>query len=202
MIFSKLTIRNQDMDSKISDYELFNHFINGSNDAFKQLYERHWHDLYKIANRILEDQGISQDIVQDVFVSFYQFGRHKSIASVKAYLLQATKYQCFMHLRAGKIAERHLQRLDTISSSNEVEERLAVAELQRIIDEEVAALPDKCREVFHLSRSEHLSNKKIAEQLHISPKTVEHQISKALKNIRLSLEKLSVFMLFSAFSLF
>jgi RNA polymerase sigma-70 factor (family 1) len=187
------------MDSKISDLELFNYFINGSHDAFNELYERYWHVLYKIAYRILSDHEISRDIVQDVFVSFYQLAPHKNISNLRAYLLQATKYQCFMQLRAGKIAERHLQRLHSISDSNDAEERLAVAELQKIIDDEIAALPDRCREVFHLSRIEYLSNKKIAEQLHISPKTVEHQISKALKNIRLSIDKLSVLIIFLGF---
>jgi RNA polymerase sigma-70 factor (ECF subfamily) len=53
------------------------------------------------------------------------------------------------------------------------------------------SLPEKCREVFYLSRYELLSNKKIAEQLNISQKTVEHQITKALKTIRLSIDKLA-----------
>jgi RNA polymerase sigma factor (sigma-70 family) len=63
--------------------------------------------------------------------------------------------------------------------------------LQHVLDESIAALPEKCREVFYLSRFESLSNKKIAERLNISHKTVESQITKALKILHVSLDKLA-----------
>ena len=107
-----------------------------------------------------------------------------------------------MRLRAGRISVKHLQRMELIITSNEVEEGIDAADLQKILDEGIAALPEKCREVFYLSRMESLSNKKIAEQLHISPKTVEHQISKALKTLRTSVDKLAAFVLFFNSDLF
>jgi RNA polymerase sigma-70 factor (ECF subfamily) len=60
-------------------------------------------------------------------------------------------------------------------------------------------LPEKCREVFYLSRVEALSNKKIAERLKISHKTVENQITKALKILHTSVNKLAVLFAFLGF---
>lgn len=175
-----------------SDDQLLDLFKDGEHDAFNSIYERYWISLYKISRSILEDEEKAKDVVQEVFVSFYEHAAQKEINNLKAYLLQAVKYQCFMQLRSGKISRRHLQRMQTIIAANVVEEEVEASELQKFIDEEIALLPEKCREVFYLSRVELLPNKKIAEQLNISPKTVENQITKALKSLRMSVDKLTV----------
>jgi RNA polymerase sigma-70 factor (family 1) len=188
------------MRSNLTDLELFDSFAHeGNREAFDELYQRYWGLLYKIAKTILDDSEAARDVVQDVFVSFLQFAPHKAILNVKAYLLQSAKYQCFMRLRAGKIAQKHLQRLDAVSVSNDVEETLDAHELEILINSEIAALPEKCREVFYLSRMELLSNQKIAQQLQISPKTVEKQITKALKSIRVSVDKLAILAVLTIF---
>ena len=64
------------------------------------------------------------------------------------------------------------------------DEKLEAAELQSVIDQAVDQLPERCRLVFVLSRFEQMSHKEIANQLDISPKTVENQITKALKILR------------------
>jgi RNA polymerase sigma-70 factor (family 1) len=176
--------------SKHQDEELLLIFKSGDIQGFNTLFDRHWAALYRLARKILEDDDIAKDTIQETFVSFYQKSRGKEILHVKSYLLQSVKYQCFMHLRSGRITERHLRRLNTVASVNYVEEYMDAAELQNRLRQEIEALPEKCREVFYLSRYELLSNQKIAEQLNISQKTVEHQITKALKTLRLSLNKL------------
>ena len=101
-----------------------------------------------------------------------------------------------MQLRSGRISEKHLHQMNLIIASNELEEELDAKELQSRLDESIAALPEKCREVFYLSRFESLPNRKIAERLKISQKTVENQITKALKILHTSVDKLAAFLLF------
>ena len=178
--------------SALTDKELLLIFKSGNIQGFNTLFNRHWSSLFHLSTRILEDDDLAKDTLQEVFVSLYEKAHHKEITYVKSYLLQAVKYQCFMHLRAGKISERHLHRLQTVWSANYVEEYMDAEELDELLRQEMESLPEKCREVFYLSRYELLSNKKIAEQLNISQKTVEHQISKALKTLRLSMDKLAL----------
>ena len=104
-----------------------------------------------------------------------------------------------MHLRSGRILEKHLNQMNLIIASNELEEEMEAKELQFVLDESIATLPERCREVFYLSRFESLSNKKIAERLKISNKTVENQITKALKILHTSVDKLAIFFLFIDF---
>jgi RNA polymerase sigma-70 factor (ECF subfamily) len=182
--------------SSHSDDELLLIFQSGDIQGFNALYNRHCAALFHLASKILEDDELAKDTLQEIFVSFFQNAKEKQINYVKGYLLQSVKYRCFMHLRSGKISEKHLDRLQTVSSANYVEEYMDAQELQTLLRANIEALPEKCREVFYLSRYELLSNKKIAEQLNISQKTVEHQITKALKTLRVSLDKLALLALF------
>jgi len=79
-----------------------------------------------------------------------------------------------------------------------LEEELDAKELQSHLDESIATLPERCREVFYLSRFECLPNREIASRLNISSKTVENQITKALKILHTSVDKLAVVMLFAS----
>ena len=182
-----------------SDVELLLIFRSGDIQGFNTLFNRHWKSLYCLARRILEDDDLAKDALQEAFVALYQSPPEKEIRNVAPWLFQCVKYQCFMHLRSSKISRRHIDRLHTVSSANDVEEYITVQELEKLLLQEIGALPEKCREVFYLSRFESLSNKKIAEQLNISQKTVEHQITKALKTLRLSIEKLAVLALLATF---
>jgi RNA polymerase sigma-70 factor (family 1) len=174
----------------LSERELIDQLRSGDRNAFSMIYERYWAALYKTALRILEDHDLAKDVVQEAFIALFEKANVNTIRNLQAYLYQAVKYQCFMQLRSGKISERHLSQINTIIASNELEEELHAKELQLALDESIAALPDKCREVFYLSRFESLPNKKIAERLNISHKTVENQITKALKMLHVSLDKL------------
>lgn len=178
--------------SRYSDCELLSLYKDGDIRGFNMLFQRHWKSLFSLANRILSDNDLSKDVLQEVFISFYQKAKLKEITNVRSYLLQCVKYQCFMVLRSGRISERHLDRLQQVTGTNYVEEHLNAEELEALLMQGMNSLPVKCREVFYLSRYELLSNKKIAEQLNISQKTVEHQITKALKTLRLSVDKLVV----------
>jgi RNA polymerase sigma-70 factor (family 1) len=179
-----------------SDGELLLIFKSGNIQGFNALFHRHWKSLFCLARRILESDDLAKDTIQEVFISLYEKVDRNEIANLKNYLVQAVKYQCFMHLRSGRISERHLARMQRVTSENDVEQYMDAKELDRLLRREIESLPEKCREVFYLSRFESLSNKKIAEQLKISQKTVEQQITKALKTLRISIDKLVLLTIF------
>jgi RNA polymerase sigma-70 factor (family 1) len=158
--------------------------------AFDVVYKKYWLRLHHVASRILEDEAITQDVIQDVFVSLWEKGCYKEIENLEAYLYQSVKYLCFMQLRSGAMNQKHLQRITSIMATNVIEEQFDLMELEVALKKGIETLPEKCKEVFYLSRFESLSNKKIAEQLNISPKTVENQITKAIRLLRLSVDKL------------
>lgn len=178
-----------------TDAELVTRVRSGDERAFDLIYSTHWLRLYKVARRITEDDAVAQDIIQDTFVSFWEKGCHKNIISIEAYLYQTVRFRCFMHLRSGSISRKHIDHFKRIIASASFEQEYEAREIEDILQRSIDHLPERCREVFYLSRIQSLPNKKIAEKLQISPKTVENQITKALKHLRLSMEKLTILIL-------
>lgn len=182
-----------------TDAELLDLLRAGDRYVFEAIYDRYCAALYRVGFRILNDDDLAKDVVQEAFIMLFEKANERVIDNLKAYLFQTVKYRCFMHLRAGRISEKHLHQMNLIIATNTLEEEMDAKELQFVLDKSIATLPEKCREVFYLSRVESLSNKKIAERLKISHKTVENQITKALKILHTSVSKLAVLFLFTGF---
>lgn len=174
-----------------TDKELINFMCEGNENAFAILYERHWVDLYKFAFLILRDKDACRDIIQDVFVWVWEHRQGLVIQSPKSYLKTAVKYKIANYIRSGNIRESFFEEVAKFNYETSiagVDEIAELKELNNVIKITVFNLPLKCREIFRLSREANLSNREIAEQLNISVKTVENQITIALHRIRMNVE--------------
>lgn len=158
--------------------------------AAEQLFKKYYSDVCYAVYRIIPDVARSEDIAQDVFMEIWRKKETIEIkTSVKAYLKRAGVNKALNYIRANKVKfedddSYEMQNLSTGDSGSELE----VQDLQAIVDKAIESLPPKCRMVFSLSRFEELSYKEIAAKLDISVKTVENQIGKALKILRLAVE--------------
>jgi RNA polymerase sigma-70 factor (ECF subfamily) len=149
------------------------------------------------ANKFLGDMQVSRDLVQDAFFALWEKADQLEInQSPKAYLYQAVKNSCLnynRHLSIKQSAEAEIQNKisklekQVYKNSDSPYYSLIELELEEKINEVIESMPDKCREVFKLSRFENLKNKEIAKKLNISVKTVEKHISKALFILRCNL---------------
>ncbi|MEJ2884535.1 RNA polymerase sigma-70 factor [Pedobacter sp. GR22-6] len=179
--------------SALTDQELIA-AMQHSDAAFDEIYERYWSVLYRSAFNVLRDKEAAMDVIQEVFIWFWEHKGNVQINSIKAYLLTAVKYKVANYIRNGKVRESFYDRIPKVELDTEFpDEQLELKELKEMINNFVMELPERCQEVFNMSRNEHLSNKEIAERLGISEKTVENQINKALKRIKSSLVRSSAF---------
>jgi RNA polymerase sigma-70 factor (family 1) len=169
------------------DQELVRLIANNDEEAFGLLYKRHWFDLYQSAFYLLKDNDASKDIVQDVFLWFWENRSTLYISNVKAYLKTAVRFKAANIIRSGNIRQSFFDDFVAIpahSCAASCSEIIELKELQQIIQEEISELPEKCREVYLLSREQGLRNQDIAEGLGISIKTVEAQMTIAIKRLR------------------
>jgi RNA polymerase sigma-70 factor (ECF subfamily) len=177
--------------------------VEGDKQAFKYFFKKYYSELCNFVNIYLKDTSLSEEVVQDIFVYFWEHRSKVNIhSSVRAYLFGASKYRSLNELRKQKqLPTGH----DSASVGNlqalpdETEDCFTnPEELKNILDQAIQQLPEKCKEVFLLSKKENLSNKDIAGQLNISVKTVENQITIALKKLRahLSPYREKLFLLF------
>ncbi len=178
------------MKQEITTEELFivKKMIDGDIDSFKYFFDKYYNDLCNFVNIYLHDKVLSEEIVQDIFV--YIWGNKEKLnisTSVKAYLYSASKLKSLNYLRDSKNQKRIIDHLGKITTHDTVELNDSFADtddFRKILDTAIEQLPDKCREIFLLSKKEELSNKEIADRLGVSLKTVENQMTIALKKLR------------------
>lgn len=171
-----------------SDDRLLELIRSGNNLAFNRLFDRYWKSLYAYSYKIFKDHDLSEDAIQEVFASLWEKRETLNIKNVKAYLFQAVKFRIAANIRRVRFTELHLQVLDKLNYVRDVEDRINYQELNTRIENALKVLPDRCREIFYMSRFRNMSNQEIADQLNISKRTVENQISRGLQQLSQSLE--------------
>jgi RNA polymerase sigma-70 factor (family 1) len=157
--------------------------------AFDTLYSRYFGKLYNHAYEKLHDRFLAQEVVQELFVRFwqnrYKIEVHTSLAS---YFFVAVRYLIINQFKKQMAYEQKIDKLTLTQSqiTDETNELLDLKDLQAEYQAALQELPEKCREVFMMSRNG-ASNKEIGEALNISTKTVEQHITKALRTLRILL---------------
>ena len=159
----------------------------GDQIAFRHLFYQYADSLERFITYYIHDREKSQDLVLDIFTYIWENRQNFEIKlTLKAYLFRAARNKSFTYIRDKKIPV-YLEEMEGMEIVQNYDSELELQELHHLIEEAVSLLPDKCREIFRKSREENLTNKEIAGQLHISEKTVEGQITIALKKIRIHL---------------
>ncbi len=157
--------------------------------TFEQVFHSYYSQLCAFAYQYLQDRDQSEEMVQDVFSNVWtKAGQIEVRTTVKSYLYGATRNACLNFLKHEKIERRYehqeIKRVDYMET-----DFLELEELQNEIDAALSRLPDKCRQIFIMSRYEEKKYQEIADELGISVKTVETQMGRALKVMRESLGK-------------
>ena len=173
-----------------SDQELWNLIRLDDQKAFDVIYERYVAKLMISAYNVLRDNEVCQDIIQDVFTDLWIKRKTTFINSLPAYLKTAVRNHVFKKLRRGYLTKAHLKNLEMVSFVDATEQMVNYHQLQELYEKSIETLPERCKEIFLLSRKSNLPVKAIAARLNISPKTVENQITKALNHLRMHMGEL------------
>ncbi|MNK03678.1 RNA polymerase sigma factor [compost metagenome] len=160
-------------------------------DAFEELYNRYWDKLYAAAYKRVRSKETSEELVQDFFTSLWLNRNTVQIhSSFEGYLFTSIRYLVLNHLQKELVRSTYKEAIKTDKVDNSTEETVMLNDLVLNLNKEVEQLPIKCKSVFELSRREYKTNKEIALELGISEKTVENQLTKALRRIRIGLNGL------------
>lgn len=176
-----------------SDHSLIAKWQKGDEAAFTTLYKRYVVQLLRIAAAKTGCLETGREIVQEAFLAIYEQRESlHTIHSLKQYLLSIVKHKVFNYYRHKLVQEKYLAYLqDNLSLEKAGDGGLLLEnkELQQLLLQNIEQLPEKCREVFRLSREQQYSYRQIAEHLHISENTVDQHIRKALRVLREALVK-------------
>lgn len=178
---------SMDLTVNLREQEWLLALRNGDEQALRRIFDQHYPLLLGDVYRIIPDEDTCQDLAQEVFVELWRKRADLDIhTSLRAYLRRAAVNRALTYLKS----QRHLdfdgndwsQAADT--SDQDIIRQEQQETLEQALHRAIATLPERCRVVFSLSRFEHLSHREIAQQLDISLKTIENQITKAMRLLR------------------
>ena len=180
----------------INENILIDRLIIGENTAFELLFKFYYSGLVIYASTFILERDAAEGIIQEFFIHLWE--NHKKIKpsdSLKSYLFTSIKNRCLNLLKHKKIKERYVEELENLSQNNLIynSDIYIASELQEKITFVVNNLPNRCKEVFTMSRFKGLSNSEIAQKLEITKRTVETQISNAIKILRHELKDYLVY---------
>ena len=160
--------------------------------AMERIFDAYYPYLVNTAYHVLMDEHQAKDLVQDTLFHFWSKRETLSIeGSLKAYLRKAVVNRSIDQIRRKKrfgVPEEFTD-FNQTDGNVSTQEVLETSDLESTILAAVDSLPERCKLIFSLSRFEDMSHAQIAEQLDISKKTIENQMTKALKTIRLAIQQ-------------
>ena len=171
-----------------------------TDETLKRLFYDHYQELCRHANSYLGSEDESEDVVQQVFASYWEQHREQPVMdNIRAYLYTAVGSRCLNVLnREGMKNRRHdmgAAELVAPAASAPTDSEATLSELKKAVEQALLELAPTTRQAFVLSRHHGLSQKEIAEVLDCTIKNVEYHMSRALKHLRLRLADFMVLIL-------
>ena len=153
---------------------------------FEELFKSNFGTLCQYARQFVPDHNTAQDVVQKVFIALWEHRANiDPNKSIMAYLYRSVRNRSLNHIRDEKKYRSAYLDIECANFAVPMEQdSFELDALKQRIEKALAALPEKCREVFEKSRFEEMKYREIAEEMNISVKTVEVHMSKALRIMR------------------
>lgn len=156
--------------------------------AFESLFREHYAQLCNYSYGFVKDMDAAEEVVQEFFYKLWKDRDEMDIhTSMKSYMYAAIKNNSLKYLEKVSVRQRYASRVLTSfpeESLTNLSDELDGRELERIINETLKELPERCSEIFQMNRFGGMKYNEIANKLSISVKTVEANISKALEVFR------------------
>lgn len=179
-----------DLYSRLDDTQLIDLLKSGDQTAFTEIYNRYKYLLYMHAYKRIRNADEAEDLVHDLFTVLWN-NRDTFVLKthLSGYLYAAVRNRIFKLLSHKDVESIYISSFFEASERavNVTDHLARENQFQLLIEKEIASLPVKMRQIFEMSRKQHLSHKEIAEQLNISEQTVSKQVTNALKILRTKL---------------
>ncbi|MCZ4222632.1 RNA polymerase sigma factor [Pedobacter rhodius] len=170
----------------------------GDSTAFQIVYNHYSLRLYNFAYRFLKSKELSEEIVQETFITLWTTReRLDEKYKMGSYLITVAKRLALNVLRHQYISDNAFEKISKVAvkSNNDTENYVFYNDLSNYAELMVKKLPDKQQEAFRLSRFHGLSHEQIAKKMQVSENTIKNHIAAALKTLRLRLKDANIFLL-------
>ena len=177
--------------TKDNDLLLFDRVKKDDLPSYEKIFKTYFKELYRFAFSYIRDSSIAEEMAQEVFLYMWEKRNKIEIqTTLKTYLYSAVKNKCLNYIKLELPKQRAMADVSEVmlSVSESPKDEGENEVLKKYIQSAIESLPNKCRQIFLLSRNAGMTYEEIAEELDLSKKTVENQMGIALKKLRESLE--------------
>lgn len=172
----------------------------GDKRAFEIIFDRYWFKLYHVAYSRLKSREEAEEIVQDIFTSIWKNHDTLLISNLSFYLFASVRKRTINTLRSKLTHQKYWDYYSRFFKdyAESTEEDLQLAELNNEIEKAILKLPEKSQAVFRLNRIQGLSVGEIAESLHTPQRTIEHHLTRSIRELRIHLKDYILLALYTA----
>ena len=167
-----------------SDSELLALMKEGNQLSFNEIYNRYWERLYVYVYKILNDKWLTEDTLQEVFTNIWVNKDQVNILNLKSYLFNAVRNRALLKIRKAKLTKIDEQIIKKLNRTPAVEQNINQRDLKYRVEMAIKDLPARCKSIFYMNKFDHYSVDEIATHYKISRRTVQNQISLALKHLK------------------
>lgn len=163
----------------------------GSETAFKTIYDKYWPDLFQAAFKRTRNADDARDLVQELFIALWDnAARLEQVTDLAPYLFVALRNRVFNYFEKKSVRLNYLlqQPFKPVESEEAIFSSIRSREIKACVEDVIAAMPQRMKEIYLLSREQQLTVGEIAALMGIAPQTVKNQLHTALGRIREQLE--------------
>jgi len=175
-----------------SDDDLIKAIRHDDEKAFAELFNRHWKKAHTIAYSKVQDRQVTEEIVQELFVTLWDKRATLLIVNINSYIYTSIRNKALNHIESCIVKKKYWDYYkafvpQTASSTEEMVEYNALVEA---IEQGMEHLPKKTKRIFQLNRMEGRSIAEIAKLLNLSEKAIEYHLTNSLKQLRMHVKDL------------
>nr|WP_121273260.1 RNA polymerase sigma-70 factor [Pedobacter schmidteae] len=173
--------------TSLTDAQLVSRLREGDGTAFTTIFARFRNLLFSFAYRRLNDKELAKDLIHDAFSDIWEKRATVNVpGNLESFLVTVIKNRILDHYKHQKVSQRYIDNFNAYIKAQEdsTDHLVRHNDLNSLIEQEIAALPEKMRVVFELSRKQHLNRKEISEELHVPEESVKTNLRRAMKILK------------------
>jgi RNA polymerase sigma-70 factor (family 1) len=184
-----------------SDEELLTELQKGNKVAFEEIFNKYWFTLYRVAYTRTKSRQEAEEVVQDIFTALWKNHNTLLINNLSHYLYAAVRKRLISMMRSQVVHQKYWDYYRQFLPGNPMNtaETVELEELSNAIENAIGKLPEKSQQIFRLNRLQGLSIPEIEKFLKIPRRTIEHHLTKSIRELRIHLKDFIFFLLITSF---